>query len=270
MGTSQLDIRAIIKDYVIPVVIPIVVALIPFSPYVYNLFTEPDFHFIYEFTYKKNPVLEWNRQIDRMMNQLGTTSQGLDASSQDLLLRKIGKEIYNSLPAMVSEIGFKPMDSETVKVANISKYTLRNIRAHFKGCIGFDSYKTLPDTFGSAENRNLLSARGTDAVTIRYDSLNPLREVFFDSYSLDSAELIYYGADASQCKPIVEAEIDKGGSAKGKEVNLSSYIRELNAKDYQDYMRKENALKLFVFIILLYVVYQIRSLKKRITLSGRL
>jgi hypothetical protein len=262
MRASQLDIKTIIKDFVMPALI----ALIPFLPSIYNLFTEPDFHFIYEFTYKKNPVIEWNRQIDKLISQLGTSSKGTDALPPDLLLRKIGKEIYSALPAMASEIGFKPMDSEIVYVVNISSYGLRNIRAHFNGCIGFDSYATWPDTIGSMENRQIPSNSSVDSVTIRYNILPPRQQSYFPTTYYNNARLTYYGTDTSQCRPMVEAELDKGGSAIGKQTDLSSYLSDLRSIHSRNQMLADYTFKAFIFIALVYGFYQIRSLKKRITL----
>jgi hypothetical protein len=60
-------------------------------------------------------------------------------------------------------------------------------------------------------------------------------EISFNTKSYNSADFIYYGSDASQCKPMVEAEIDKGVAARGKEANVSYYMAELATKRSKDY-----------------------------------
>jgi hypothetical protein len=208
-------------------------------------------------------VIKWNRQIEKMLSQIGTASKGTDVTPPDLLLRKIGKEIYDGLPAMLSGAGFKPMDQKTVYIMNLSSYDLQNIRVHFLGCTGFDSYETWPDAFGSAENRNLLSSRPTDPVTLRYDSLP---RVFERSYR--QATVTFYGTDASQCKPIVEAVLAKGSTAVGKEVNIDSYMNDISWSRYRKEQLGDLGFKVFLAAAVLYIYFQIRSLKKRIRQEG--
>lgn len=210
----RIDLRWAAKE----VALPLLIALVPFSPNIYEVLTDTDLHFVYGHQYQKNPIIEWNRQISEVLRQIGAPSKGADITLPDPLLRRIGKEIYGALPAMLSGIGFKPMDKQIVQIFNVSRHDLRNIRVHFIGCSGFDSYETWPDTFASAENKNISSSRPTATVTVRYDRLprSPER-------SSQAATIIFYGADASQCRPIVEAELTKGTAAVGKEVDILSH-----------------------------------------------
>jgi hypothetical protein len=50
--------------------VPILGLLLPFAPNIYDYFTEPDVHFVFERRYQKNPVIEWNRQIRLFLKQL--------------------------------------------------------------------------------------------------------------------------------------------------------------------------------------------------------
>lgn len=251
----RIDLRWVAKD----VILPLLIALVPFSSNIYEVFTATDLHFVYGHEYVKNPVIEWNRQIAELLRQIGAPSKGADIIPPDLLLRRIGKEIYEVLPAMLSGIGFKPMDKKIVRIFNVSGHDIRNVRVHFIGCRGFDSYETWPDTFASADNKNISALQPTDTVTIRYDRLRRSPE-----HSLQPAIVVFFGADASQCRPLVEADLAKGATAVGKEVDLQSYFDERALDRYNKERLGDLAFKIFLGVAVLYMYFQIRSLRKRI------
>jgi hypothetical protein len=241
--------------------VPILGLLLPFAPNIYDYFTEPDVHFVFERRYQKNPVIEWNRQIRLFLKQLDPEQLKAESASAPLL-RQIGTQMANSLPAMLAAMDFKPLDSMAVKISNLSRYDLKDIRVYFDGCRGFDSYDTWPD-FGSKENKELKSGSARP-VTIRY------RKIPGSSPSSSTkAGIIFYGEDASQCEPIVNAELSNGRSANGKRVfDIEDFEREekLEAK-------KRSGLFEFVWksvlgIFLIYIIYQIRFLRKQLADRG--
>lgn len=119
-------------------VIPILSLLLPFAPDIYGYLTEPDVHFVFEHYYRKNPVIEWNRQIRLFLKQLDPEQLKAENASAPLL-RQIGIQMAESLPAMLAAMDYKPLDSMTVTISNLSRYDLKDIRVYFDGCRGFDS-----------------------------------------------------------------------------------------------------------------------------------
>lgn len=255
MATS-IDPKTVIKD----IVLPIIIAITPFTPNIYEFLTEPEFHFVYESTYQKNPVIEWNRQLDRVIKQIESPDKSVKSKPPAFLLEKIGREIYQTLPAMLAGAGFKPMDKKSVQILNVSKQDLKNIRVYFSGCVGFDSYETWPDTFVSAENKAITQSQPNSMVTIRYDSLprSPDR-------GYRQAYVTFYGEDASNCKTTIEAELGKGGNAIGKETNIESYLTDTSWDQHGKENRQDLAFKLFLAGAVLYMYFQIRSIKKRLS-----
>jgi len=267
MEIPKLDIKVTIKD----IVVPLLIALIPFSPNLYNSFTEPEFHFVYESTYAKNPAIEVNRRLDKLLSHISTDldrramKKGLKEEVEDGLKEGI-KTVRDAMLMTNSEFGLKAMDRKTVRVVNLSSYDLRNVRVHFMGCAGFDSYETWPDQLGSSENRNILSSRPTDKVTIRYDSL-PRRSERSYSYRSE-ATITFYGADASNCYSTVEADLARGSAAVGKEVNINSFIDDIVWALHRRERLGDITLKVFLAAAVLYMYFQIRSMKKRIRQDG--
>lgn len=252
---SGIDLRWAAKE----VVLPLLIALVPFLPNIYDVLTETDLHFVYANEYMKNPVIEWNRQITALLRQIGVPLKGADITPPAPLLGRIGKEIYETLPAMLPSAGFKPMDKEIVTIFNVSRHDLRNVRVHFIGCKGFDSYETWPDTFASADNKNISSSQAADTVTVRYDRL-PITP---REHMLQPAIITFYGADASQCRPIVEADLAKGTTAVGKEVGINAYFNEVAWRYSNIWRFGDSAFKVVFAAVILYMYFQIRSLRKR-------
>ena len=246
----------LVKDYLLPLLI----AAVPFYPNIRDAFSEPKLHYVYQSTYEKNPLIELNRQMEKFLKQLeAISSGGQSANPPNMLLRAIGKEIYRSLPVMASGIGFKPFDKMTVRIANLSPFDLKNIRVHFTGCADFDSYSTYPDALGSIENKNLDSKHPTGRITIRYDKIprSPER-------TRSLAYITYYGGDASQCKPVVEVETDKGITGIGKETIIDSFVAEEAWQRYEYEQHKDLLFKLFLFAAILYLFFQLQSVKRAI------
>lgn len=244
----KFDKFAFAKDYLLPLLI----ALIPFTPKVYEWATKPKLHYVYEATYQKNPVLEWNRHINLLISELGKPAVTYGDSDKNLL-RHIGQEIYRSLPAMLSGIGFKPMDSKRVSIVNLAQSDLTNIRVHFRGCSGYDSYHTYPDALGSSQNRILADFKKEDTVTIRYDRIN---------FSSPQASIVFYGADASNCTPLVEVQLANGDTAIGKETNLDTFFEEQRSAQRSIERFSDMALKIFSIGAILYLFVQFRGLKR--------
>lgn len=251
------------KTILTDIVVPLLIVFIPFTPNIYEMFTRPEFHFIYETQYRKNPVIEWNRQLDRFVSGLSTLPKTGDAPFPNQFLRRIGREIYEALPAMLADSGFKPMDRQTVEIFNVSKYDLRNIRVHFVGCVGFDSYETSPDSLGSPENRNISPSATSVTVTVRYDNLTHSPKGFSRP-----AFITFYGADASQCKPTVEAQLASGDLAVGKEVGIGRYFDDVDSARWKRERLSDTAVKVFLVAAVVYLYFQIRGLKRRVRSIG--
>jgi hypothetical protein len=250
------------KTMLINSVVPLLIALIPFAPHIYEIFTRPEFHFIYETRYRKNPVIELNRQLDRFVSGLSSLPKlGGGPLPKELVLR-LFRDIAEALPAMLADNEFKPMDSQTVEILNVSQYDLRNIKVHFVGCIGFDSYKTYPDSLGSPENRNISPSATSVTVTVRYDNLAHSPEG-----SSRRAFITFYGADASQCKPTVEAQLANGDLAVGKE-DIGRYFDDVDAARWKRERLFDTAVKVFLVVAIVYLYFQIRGLKRRVRNIG--
>jgi hypothetical protein len=245
------------------IVFPMLVALLPFAPSIYARLTEPNLHFVYDVKNDRNPVTEWNRQVTRMFKQLDSSDQ---KSLDDLpapLLKRIGAEIYKSLPAMLSGIGFHPSDSSKVQILNVADQELRNIRVHFSGCEGFDTYETWPDSMGSPNNPSRNGPKPTGQVTLRYDKLSPSAD-----RSTSMAQITFYGESTSNCVATVEAELADGRVAVGKKAPLQEYLNESTWDRYNKEQRVDFFFKLFLSFAVLYMFLQVRSLKRRIIREG--
>lgn len=242
--------------------IPLLSLLLPFAPNIYDYLAEPDVHFVFERQYRKNPVIEWNRQIRLFLKQFDPEQLKTESASAPLL-RQIGTQMAESLPAMLAAMNFKPLDSMIVTIGNLSRYDLKDIRVYFDGCRGFDSYEAWPDYFGSKENKELKSG-SERSVTIRY------RKIPGSSPSSSTkAGIIFYGEDASQCEPAVNAELSNGKSANGKRVfDIEDFEREEKLDVNKRSGWFEFAWKSVLGILLIYIIYQIRSLRKQLAQIG--
>lgn len=233
------------KTILTDIVVPLLFVLIPFTPNIYEMFTRPEFHFVYEMRYRKNPVIEWNRQLDRFVSGLSNLPKLGGGSFPKQFVLRLFRDIFEALPAMLADNEFKLMDSQTVEILNVSKYDLRNIKIHFVGCGGFDSYKTYPDSLGSPENRNI--SPSATSPTVRYDYLARQPEG-----SSRVAFITFYGADASQCKPTVEAQLANGDPAAGKE-GISRYFDEVDSARWRRERLFDTALKVFLVAAVVYL-----------------
>ena len=228
--------------------------MLPFAPNIYGWITTPDYHYIYEIEYEKNPVHEWNRQIERLISELAMYGNAEIKEPPKILLKEIGKEIYKSLPAMLSGIGFKPFDSSVVKITNLTNNKdLHNIKVHFIGCKGFDSFKTYPDRFGSIDNKDKLS--DSDSITIKYPKITASPTDYYRT-----AHITYYGADTSKCDVNIDVELNDGTTAKGKKViDNQEYLNEQYYIDKRYDNIGEFIFKFLVIGILLVFYYRKRK-----------
>lgn len=243
--------------------LPILLAVLPFAPSIYARLTEPTLHFVYYTQNARSPVAEWNRQLTRMFKQLDSPDQQSFENLPEPLLKRIGAEIYKSLPAMLSGIGFHPTESSKVQILNVADQELRNIRVHFFDCDGFDTYETWPDSMGSINNPSRNGPKPAGQVTLRYDKLAPSAD-----RSNSMAQIVYYGDDTSKCKPTVEAELADGRVAIGKKAPLQEYVNESSWDRYKKEQRVDFFFKLFLSLAVLYMFLQIRGLKRRVNREG--
>lgn len=252
MNTNLLQVA---KD----VVVPLLVALLPFAPSVYERLTEPTLHFVYEVKNERNPVNEWNRQLTHFFKSVDVQNIKATDSLPAPLLKRIGAEIYKSLPAMISGIGFHPADSSRVSILNAGTQELRNIRVHFSGCEGFDTYETWPDSLGSANNPAKNGSKISGQITLRYDKLPPS----VSQTTTSMAQLSFYGESTSKCTPTVEAELPNGSPAIGKREALQDYVNNAAWERHDKQQRVDFFFKLFLSLAVLYLFLQVRSVKQR-------
>lgn len=237
--------------------VPVAVGLLPFLPAIYDYITEPDIYFVYEYKNEKSPVAEWNRTLTRMLSQVEKFEESAVEKIPDPLLKKIGEEIYKSLPAMLSGIGFSPMERSSVWIANVGGRELKNIRVHFLGCEGLDKFETAPDTLGSNLNQPIKELRGKNSVTLRYDKLPA------SIHGTDSLAVItYYGEETSNCQPQVEADVE-GHPASGKRQSILEYQSEVKNAEVSAKRRADFFFKLFLAIGLIYIYFKVRRIEKK-------
>ena len=161
---------------------------------------------------------------------------------------------------MLTGIGYQPFDSSAVTILNVSDQAIRNIRVHFRGCEGYETYATYPDSYSSAKNPNPNDPKKPfGQITLRYENLPP-------SYNKNyiPATIIFYGESTSNCSPTVEAELADGKNAIGKELLLQSYWNESYQENNEKAQLTDFLFRLLVLFAALYFLFQIHSLKKRI------
>ena len=245
----------IIRD----IIIPALVAITPFAPNVYKHFTEKEIHFVYDIKNKENPVEEWNKQISKLFKRIDFKSFNPDEEIPNFLLKKIGKEIYDSMPAMIAGIGLRPNESSVVRVMNVSGDDLRNIKVHFEGCEGYADYETWPDAMGSNFNPKKNEKNQNERITIRYDKLAPSTE------KLASTSIIsFYGEETKGCKPIVEAELSDGKRASGIKTDLQQYLNEEASAKYSLDSKIDLFFKIFFSAIAIYILFRQRNIEKKL------
>lgn len=239
------------------VLLPLIVIVMPFTPNIYGWLTAPDYHYVFEEEYDKNPVHVWDLQIGRLVEQIETYGADRLEEPPKALLKEIGSEIYNSLPAMLAGIGFKPFDSKKVIIANLTNHKdLHNIKVTFIGCVGFDSFETYPDKFGSIDNKDKTN---TDTVTIQYPKLSASPHGY-----IRNAYITYYGADTSNCEADVDIELNDGTTARGKKVlDTNEYIKDQYATESKYESLGEFLFKFIVIAILLVFYYRSRHATHR-------
>lgn len=233
---------------------PLFLASLPFFPDIYAKFQDENITLVYQVKYTKNPVIEWNRQIDSFLKELNVEQQQSVAVT-NFLLKKISKEVNGAIPAILASSGYKPMDSMEVEIMNATSYDVKDVRVHFIGCSGFDSFKTYPDAYGNKENADSISNK--DNVTIKYDSIPRVLD-----RSMSIAVITFYGLDASSCKPYVTASYKNGQSVKTNLVNdVNSYSTELAWKEYDEKRIFEIIYKIINGLALLFFYTQIKKLR---------
>lgn len=229
--------------------------MLPFFPNIYEKLHDERNFIIYSTTYTKNPAIEWNRQIGSFLKEL-TIEQQQSESVSNFLLKKIGKELNNSIPAILASSGYKPMDSMLVSIANTTSYDIKDIKVHFIGCSGFDSFKKYPDAYGSPVKSG---SNSESSVTIKYEAIPRVL-----SRSMSVAYITFYGLDASACKPIVTATYKNGQSIDAKLIDdIKAYQTELAWKDYDRDNLFNTIYKIFNGLALVFFYTQIKNLRKK-------
>lgn len=239
------------------VFIPVLVAAAPIAPWIYAKLTEPDFHFIYQAEYEPNPVTELSRQMSGYFQQVRAatpppTQPGPMNTQPDPV-----SMIESFIPSLVIGMGRRASDGSRVRVFNVSAQELKNIRVHFIGCDGFESFETYPDNPGSANNP-AQGAKLQGQVTIRYDKLRS-----FNGRAESYADITFYGQSAAKCAPTVEADLSDGRTASGKKVSIEEFRSEENWSSYNREKGIEIAFKLLISAVLVYLYVQVRKLRQK-------
>lgn len=241
------------------IIVPLLIAIIPVSPDIYKYLTASNVHFVYNIKNKENPVQEWNKHISKLFTRVDFKSFEENSEIPNFLLKRIGKEIYESMPAMIAGIGLRPNESSTVQVMNVSGDDLKNIKVHFEGCEGYSDYETWPDALGSNLNPKKSEKEHLGKVTVRYDKLAPSTEKV-----ASTANLTFYGDETKDCKPIVEAELSDGKRAIGIKQDLQQYLND-DARARNSHEKKINLFfKLFFSAIAIYLFLRIKHLEKKL------
>lgn len=236
----------------------LVTGISPFSPQIYDSIYEENEAFVYEDKYYKNPLVEWERQLNSAMKKFDESVSHVDELPKSIVQSLIG-ELAKNKNVIAVWADFKPFDAKRVRVANISNQDLRDIRVHFIRCAGYDSHTTYPDSVASNEMPDDLRKR-SDSVTIGYRRLD--RQV---GDSTNTASITFYGQDTSQCNPIVSATLENGKSASGKRVDdIDDFLwQKLKAKEKRESI-SNTAFGVGLLALGIYLVIQIRSIKLRL------
>jgi len=234
-----------------------VTAISPFGPSIYESLSEEDENFLYEYTYNKNPVVEWNRHINAALKRLDESVKSADDLPKSIV-RKLTRELALNTPTLAAWADLKAFDSMQVRVTNISRKDIKDIRVQFLGCQGYDSHTTYPDAIASQESQEALR-KLADPITISYRKL--ARSSSEDTYN---AYITFYGQDASNCKPYVSADLENGKSAIGKFVNIDEYLQ--NRTDAKKRWEKitDITFKLGLLSFGLFIYFRLRLLSDRI------
>lgn len=232
----------------------IATAVSPFAPSLYDHLASDDFHFVYSYRYIKNPVLEWNRQVSVALRRLNQSIKD-EGDLPKSLLKGLTKELMNNAPALAAYADIRPFDSVAVQIVNVSTYDLKDVRVIFAGCSGYDSHTTLPDTLASPESPEKLRST-PDPKTITYRKINRRGT---DTYY--QGIVTYYGADTSQCQPVVMADLDNGKSGIGRQEDINNYIA--NRRAYREAWTSAGDItfKLGLLALALYALWHIRLLR---------
>lgn len=230
--------------------------LSPFGPAIYDALSEDEDSFLFEYDYKKNPVVEWNRQINAALKRLDESVKSADDLPKSLV-RKLTRELALNTPTLAAWADLKAFDSMQVRVTNISKRDLNNIRVQFLGCVGYDSHLTYPDTMASQESPEALR-KLADPVTVSYRKL--ARSAPTASHN---AYVTFFGQDASNCKPQVFADLENGKSALGKFVKIDEHLQQRSSDRYRWEKIFDITFKLGLLGFGLFLYFQVKSLKSR-------
>lgn len=236
----------------------IIGGIIPFAPSIYETLNKPKVHFLYTQQYKKNPIIEWNRQIELLFSEIESYSENETNHASPLILRKIGEEIYDALPAMIANIGFRPHDSMTVTISNVSRDVLKNFQVSFINCMGFKDYSVYPVAMGNVNGTSAANQIGEDSVTINYLRLPPSPRGFYSE-----TPIVFWGEDASHCKPQIVAELDDGTPAIGLEKDPSNFYKEIYREEDSFKKKVTFVYRFLVLGLLLYLFFQVRIIKSK-------
>lgn len=233
--------------------------LSPFGPAFFDALGDNEHVFLYEYTYVKNPIVEWNRQINAALKRLDESIKSADELPKSLV-RALTRELAINTPTLAAWADLKPFDRIEVRVANLGSNDLKDIRVQFHGCVGYDSHTTYPDALASQESAKALRSL-PDPVTISYRKISRSDP----NGTTYNAFITFFGHDASACKPVVTAELENGKSALGRYANINEVLQEridarLRWERITDITFK---LGLLGFGIFLYI--QVRAIKDKVS-----
>ena len=243
--------------------VPLAIAIFPPLQASLTSFIDPEPQFVYTYGFEPNPLAATKRLQEQMLEGIAAMSQKGKAVAKSITQ---SKEMKEAMSAMSNVLVPKPYDSTLVTVVNLSRHELRDIRVHFSGCIGFNSFQTTPDSIGSAANNALTSSVGQSNITVRYDRLQPNT----GGAIAPTTTIRFFGENTASCIPSLEATLGYGKEAVGQPViDLNKYMMEraVNANDRGRLL--DIAVKTITSVFLIFLYLKIRSLGGQISYQTR-
>jgi len=232
---------------------------IPLFPLFYQWYSKPEYDFVYEIKYTKNPIYQWNRDIDKILDRWDEMidKRGED-ESRGVLLKQITEELYDAFPLITASIGLKPFDKSELKIRNLRISDIKDFRIHFTGCKDIDSIKTYPDQF--SKDFMVEKEGGEDVITVKYHKI-PGRPR--GTYA--GASIKIFGEDTSNCSvSSIYANTSNGDTAIGKELKIYKYLDELHGKQKKNYERYDVVTRIILTIVILILYYRLNSISKKL------
>lgn len=230
--------KAVMVPALKDVIVPILGALVPFGPTLYERATEPEIQFVYGVIFEKNPEARIAQLADKFGHLVGED-----------------KSFFGEFRRMYLEaLNVKPFDVRSATVLNLTSHELRNLRFFFSGCVGIHSYTTFPEP-AAADQR---IEEGRDPLIVKYDRMVATNS---DQPGYTGSTATVWAKDASSCSVAVTAELPNGKQAIGQAVaDLNAYVGEVFTQRQAREKKFDLALKGLLSILIAYLLFKVRKL----------